>query len=199
MTVAPIRPVALGRVMTLRLAPLRGNGGGTPHPRRGGERAADLLTNGTQSTMIGRMLTEELRQRLTAIGAFADELESPDFDPGQWHDSERRQTADDEVWTMPWFELSDRAEAFLAAIRANGWIEPFDWMDWAQTDEATALRDDRAALGRATLDQLQRLLTAVVRAERFSDGTLEWAFDSGLMAAIARRAQALAAEPDPAG
>jgi len=149
--------------------------------------------------MIGRMLTEELRQRLAAIGAFADELESPDFDPGQWHDSERRQTADDEVWTMPWFELSDRAEAFLAAIRANRWIEPFDWMDWAQTDEATALRDDRAALGRATLDQLQRLLTAVVRAERFSDGTLEWAFDSGLMAAIARRAQALAAEPDPAG
>jgi len=149
--------------------------------------------------MIGRVLTEELRQRLAAIGAFADELESPDFDPGQWHDSERRQTADDEVWTMPWFELSDRAEAFLAAIRANGWIEPFDWMDWAQTDEATALRDDRAALGRATLDQLQRVLTAVVRAERFSDGTLEWAFDSGLMAAIARRAQALAAEPDPAG
>jgi hypothetical protein len=96
---------------------------------------------------------------------------------------------------MPWFELSDRAEAFLAAIRANGWIEPFDWMDWAQTDEATALRDDRAALGRATLDQLQRLLTAVVRAERFSDGTLEWAFDSGLMAAIARRAQALAPSP----
>ena len=149
--------------------------------------------------MLGRMLTEELRQRLAAIGAFADELDSPDFDPGQWHDSERRQTPDGEVWTMPWFELSDRAEAFLAAIRANGWIEPFDWMDWAQTDEATALRDDRAALGRATLDQLQRLLTAVVRAERFSDGTLEWAFDSGLMAAIARRAQALAAEPDPAG
>src|SRR6185436_10088563 len=67
---------------------------GHPHPRRGGERAADLLTNATQSTMIGRMLTEELRQRLAAIGAFADELESPDFDPGQWHDSERRQTAD---------------------------------------------------------------------------------------------------------
>src|SRR4029078_7223142 len=100
-------------------------------------------------------------------------------------DSERRQTADDEVWTMPWFELSDRAEAFLAAIRANGWIEPFDWMDWAQTDEATALRDDRAALGRATLDQLQRLLTAVVRAERFSYGTLAWDLDSVFVSDIA--------------
>jgi hypothetical protein len=100
---------------------------------------------------------------------------------------------------MPWFELSERAEAFLAAMRANAWIEPFDWVDWAQTDEATTLRDDRAVLARATPELLQRLLTAVVRSERFSDGTLEWAFDSGLMAAIARRAQALAAEPDPAG
>jgi hypothetical protein len=32
----------------------------------------------------------------------------------------------------------------------------------------------------------------VIRAERFSDGSLEWAFQSGLMAAIARRAKTLA-------
>jgi len=40
--------------------------------------------------------------------------------------------------------------------------------------------------------EAQHLLTAVVRAERFSEGSLEWAFQSGLMAAIARRARTLA-------
>jgi uncharacterized protein DUF6508 len=145
----------------------------------------------------------DLRARLEAIGAFADELEAADFDAGTWHDSERAEPADiaereveheGEVWTMPWFELSERAEAFVRTAAGNGWVQPFDWMAWVQTDEARALRDDRASLARATPDQLQRLLTAVIRAERFSEGSLEWAFDSGLMATIARRATTLAQE-----
>jgi hypothetical protein len=136
----------------------------------------------------------DLRTRLQALAVFADELEAPDFDAGRWHDSERRQTPDGDIWSMPWFEPSPRADAFLAAVRANGWIEPFDWMAWAETEEGRSLRADRAALAKATTHQLQRLLTTVVRADRFSEGTLEWAFQSGLMAAIARRAGILAAE-----
>jgi hypothetical protein len=65
-------------------------------------------------------------------------------------------------------------------------------MAWMETAEGKSLRDDRAALADATPDQLQHLLTAIIRAERFSDGSLEWAFQSGLMAAIARRARTLA-------
>lgn len=93
---------------------------------------------------------------------------------------------------MPWFELSERAEAFTRAAAGNGWVQPFDWMAWIETDQGKALRDDRGALAVATPDQLQRLLTAIIRAERFSDGSLDWAFQSGLMAAIARRAKTLA-------
>lgn len=133
-----------------------------------------------------------LRARLEALAAFADELEAPDFDAGHWHDSEARHTPDGEVRTMPWFELSERAEAFSRAAAGNGWVQPFDWMTWMETHEGKALRGDRRALAEATPDQLQRLLTAVIRAERFSDGSLEWAFQTGLMAAIARRAGTLA-------
>ena len=133
-----------------------------------------------------------LRDRLQALGAFADELEAPDFDPGRWHDSEVRKTPDGEVRTMPWFELTERAEAFTRAATGNGWVQPFDWMAWIETDEGRSLRDDRNALAKATPEQLQHLLTAIIRSERFSDGSLEWAFQSGLMAAIARRAGALA-------
>jgi hypothetical protein len=76
-----------------------------------------------------------LRDRLQALGAFVDELEAPGFDAGRWHDSEVRQTPDGEVRTMPWFELSERAEAFTRAAAGNGWVQPFDWMAWIQTDE----------------------------------------------------------------
>jgi uncharacterized protein DUF6508 len=138
----------------------------------------------------------ELRARLEALAAFADELEAPDFDAGTWHDSERSHSpeVEGEVWTMPWFELSERAEAFVRSAASNGWVRPFDWMRWVETDEAMALRDDRAKLANATPDQLQRLLTAVIRADRFSEGSLAWAFETGLVAAIARRAGNLADE-----
>jgi hypothetical protein len=48
----------------------------------------------------------------------------------------------------------------------------------------------------ATADELRKLLTVYVRAERFGDGTLENAFESGMLTAIVRRAQALAEELD---
>jgi hypothetical protein len=136
----------------------------------------------------------DLRTRLEALAAFADEISSPDFDAGHWHDSEVRQTPDGEVRTMPWFEVSDRADAFTRTAAGNRWVEPFDWIAWLETEEAKALRDHREVLANATPKQLQHLLTAIIRSERFSDGSLEWAFQTGLMGAIAGRARTLANE-----
>ena len=156
--------------------------------------AADVphLTGPPVSAALHASPMADLHSRLQGLAAFVAELEAPDFDAGHWHPM--APTRDDpDVSTMPWYELSDRADAFLAAVRGNGWVGPFDWMAWAQTAEGTALREDRDALAKATPDQLQRLLTTLVRADRFNEGTLEWAFESGLMAAIARRAATLAA------
>ena len=134
-------------------------------------------------------MTDGLEERLRHLGAFADELEAPGFELGHWHDS-APSPGDPSVWTMPWYELSPRGDAVFRALGSI--VVVFDWPTWAQTDEARSLRDDRAVLAAATPEQLQHLVTWLVRAERFSDGGLESAFESGLLAAIARRAATLA-------
>ncbi len=134
----------------------------------------------------------ELRDRLRAIGSFRAELEAPDFDVGRWHDSERLDGGD--VMTMPWFELSDRAAAFVAALA--GIMRPgFDWPTWAQTAEAQALARDRAVLAQRPRISLAKLATAVIREDRFSEGALAESFETGRMVAIARRAEVLARDP----
>lgn len=132
------------------------------------------------------------RARLEALAALVPVLEAPDAAFGrweaQWEDAEGR-------IHLPYFVPGPACDAFRAAVGRGGWvIVGFDWPAWGTTEEAQALRRDPATLAAATPDQLARLLTALVRSERFSEGTLDEAFASGLLARIARRAAALAGE-----
>lgn len=96
---------------------------------------------------------------------------------------------------MPWWEPSPRMRDLLHDISAAGWVSPeVDWMTWAATEEAQRLHHDRTALAGAAVEDLQRLLTAVVRADRFSEGTIADAVESGLLTAIAARAATIARE-----
>jgi hypothetical protein len=132
----------------------------------------------------------ERRYRLEALAAALPIVEAPDFEAGRWHDSERRP---DGVWTMPWYELSPAAEAYVRAVGESGMmLTGFDWPSWAKTPEAIALHGDREALTQATPDQLAKLLTALIREDRFNEGALGDSFESGIMTAIARRAKELA-------
>ena len=134
-------------------------------------------------------LTPELRTGLRIIAETLPMLESPGFTPGVWHDS---WTRPDGVIVMPWFESSPQAEEFRAAVGRSGLLQTgFAWPDWAGTPEAIALRTDREALERATPDQLGRLLTMLIREDRFNEGAMAESFGSGLIAAIARRAAIL--------
>ena len=130
------------------------------------------------------------RSRLATIGAFAEELARPGFNAGRWHASEPTKE-DPDVWSMGWYELSDRADAFVRAL--GGIVEPFDWPTWLPTPEAQALYHDPAALAAATPEELSRFATAILRSDRFHEGAIGDAFDVGVMAAIARRAAVLAA------
>jgi hypothetical protein len=135
-------------------------------------------------------LTPELRASLRLVGDTLPILESPEFTPGVWHDSWRRP---DGAIVMPWFEYSPQAGEFRAAVGLSGLLQMgFAWPDWAGTPEAIALRTDREALDRATPDQLGKLLTMLIRADRFTEGALAEAFESGLITAVARRAKKLA-------
>ena len=133
----------------------------------------------------------ERHYRIDVLAAALPIVEAPDFKPGAWHDSERRA---DGVWTMPYFERSPEADSFLRAVGESGMmLTGFDWPSWAQTPEAKTLHSDRAALAKATPEELAMLLTALVREDRFNEGALGDSFESGIMTAIARRAKELTA------
>ena len=62
---------------------------------------------------------------------------------------------------------------------------------WLETPRGRALAWDRDALATATPDELRKLLTAIVRSDRFTEGSFAGAYESGLLLAIARRAAKL--------
>jgi len=135
-----------------------------------------------------------LRERLRMLARHLPAFAAPGFSFGAWVPS---QTAAGGVIHLGWYEPSPAAEAFLADVRAAGWVTAFDWMAWLAGPDGQALASDPAAVASAGPDELGRLLTAYVRGERFGEGTLATAFETGMLTAILRRAAALAeAEAD---
>ncbi|NIA13651.1 MAG: hypothetical protein GWP08_06175 [Nitrospiraceae bacterium] len=130
-----------------------------------------------------------LRERLRALAAFLPRFEQPGFEPGKWVHPASEEPG---VIIMGHYGFSETADAFIRMTYDTGWVlSHFDWGRWAQTPEAAELRDNPDALAQATAEQLARLLTVVIRQERFCEGALAAAFESGLITAICRRAAQL--------
>ncbi len=126
---------------------------------------------------------------LRFLARHLDAFEAPGFSFGEWESS---RTDANGLTTLGWYRFSPEAEAFLDDVRAAGWVQPFDWMAWLATPRGRALSTDPTAIATADAQDLQRLLTALVRSERFGDGTLASANESGLLTAVLRRARELA-------
>jgi hypothetical protein len=130
----------------------------------------------------------QLTERLRVLAAVLPVLEAPDADFGHWELPPPR----DGIESLGWFEFGRTAEAWRAAVAAGDWIiVGFDWRTWLAGDDGRALRDDPGAIATATPDQLGWLLTAIVRSDRFTEGSIAGAFEPGLLAGISRRALAL--------
>ena len=71
------------------------------------------------------------------------------------------------------------------------WVQPFGWVEWKETDEAAQLRDDPEVLANATSEQLQKLLTVIIRQDRFVEGSAAEHIESGLVGRIIDRAAVL--------
>ena len=129
--------------------------------------------------------------RLRELAGLVPVLGAPDVDFGRWEVPPPR----DGIYSFGYYVFGPAAEAFRAAVGRGGWIIiGFDWRSWMQTEEGRSLRDRPDAVAAATPDQLARLLTAIIRSDRFVEGSIEGAFKSGLLARIARRAAAFVAE-----
>ncbi len=131
----------------------------------------------------------QLLDRLRRLAAHLPAFQAPGFTFGAWEPS---RTRDDGVIELGWYRFSPAADAFLRDLA--GWVTPFDWPTWATGEVGHSLLRDPDAVASASADNLGKLLTSVVRGDRFSEGTLAWAYESGLLTAILRRADALAAE-----
>jgi hypothetical protein len=81
---------------------------------------------------------------------------------------------------------------FVTMCYDFGWVEPFDWVAWKETQEAVQLGDDPEVLAKATSEQLQKLLTVMIRQDRFVEGSLASHFNSGFIDRIIDRAAVLA-------
>lgn len=126
--------------------------------------------------------------RLRELAAILPLLEAPGAEFGSWELPPPR----DGVGSLGYYVLGPVGEAFRSAVARGGWIvAPFDWPAWLATPEGRTFRDDPAAVASASIDDLAHLLTAIIRSDRFSEGSLEGAYASGHLVAIARRAQAL--------
>ena len=129
--------------------------------------------------------------RLRALADLLPTLESGEAEFGHWEVTPP--TGD--VHHLPYYEFGPVAEAFRTAVGRGGWIMVgFDWRTWLETDEGRAFRDRPEAVAAATPDQLAMLLTAIVRSDRFVEGSIAGAYESGLLTRIARRAAALLAD-----
>ncbi len=133
------------------------------------------------------MATE--RDRLRALAAFEPVLTASGFTIGHWVTSEPDA---DGVLHMPWFDYSAAADDFRRMAASNGWVVPFDWMAWVATPDAQRLIADPGLVANATADDLVKLITAIIRGDRFSEGELAGACESGMLLAIVRRAAVLA-------
>ena len=116
-------------------------------------------------------------ESIRALAPFAARIREPAFQFGSWHDQDAN--ADGSI-SMPWFDFSDDAQAIIAA--AAGWILPgFDWPAWQHTAEAERLLSDPAALAEASPKQIARILTLLIRQDRFVEGELARVYESGLL------------------
>ena len=82
--------------------------------------------------------------------------------------------------------------SFAELAYADGWTLPgFDWGSW---DEGRTIAGDPGRIKKADLLTIQKLITALVRNERFCDGVLQSAYEQGVIDAILRRIDQLRVE-----
>ena len=133
-------------------------------------------------------MTAPLGERLRRLARWADRFVDPSFRLGSWVAPSK---GNDGVTQLGWYDISAEGQQFVTEMYELGWVHDFDWMSWLGTPAARDLQRDPERVGRASADDLARLLTAIIRSERFGDGQIEGAFESGLLLAIARRAREL--------
>ncbi|WP_417628277.1 DUF6508 domain-containing protein [Pararhodobacter aggregans] len=132
------------------------------------------------------------REALAAMAAFLPRLKANGASFGEFVEPKKIR---DRTYTMPYWRSCDLADDFVEMAYREGWVQKVDWVAWAATATGRSLLHQPGAVEDADLAQLRYLITALIRKDRFVDGTLVAAFESGLLLRVAARADALLRRP----
>ena len=84
---------------------------------------------------------------------------------------------------MPYPDYHPAVDELVVALSAANAVTVFDWMHW----DGVGRYQDAVDVQGAPLADVVRLITSIVRGERFSDGTIAAALDDGRLLAAAQR------------
>lgn len=94
-----------------------------------------------------------------------------------------------EPLTLEPYCYSQEFDSFIAAVYAENFVIPFDWISWQQ--EATRFVTDPALINLADISTIQKLFTSHVRQERFCSGRLAQLIDNGHFLTLLQRLQTI--------
>jgi hypothetical protein len=135
--------------------------------------------------------SDGLMDRLAKLAKFCAVFEKDSFQFGKWCGGGQDASG---TYQERYFQLSAGGKKFFEHCYAQGWIrQAFDWSEWSESAEFASLIARPENLEDASPDQLSKLLTLLFRQDRFDEGTLAHAHNTGLLLAILRRARGLAA------
>jgi hypothetical protein len=138
-----------------------------------------------------KQVEPDFRARLQGLARYVSIFTAPSFNFGTWH-TPRSDTPGTEY--LAYFVLSYEAQKFVQMAYDMNWVVQFDWPTWKDTPAAAKLWENPERISEASADDLARVLTVWIRGDRFCEGALSTAFESGVLTAIVKRAAALLEE-----
>jgi hypothetical protein len=150
---------------------------GSPEPPRVPDDPDDPAVDAAIRESLGATTPEawaELATALAAVEGLAEDGYST------WTGTS---TGDDGVLTLGWPEYAPEVERLRAAVGAAGLVVPYAWPDWSGIERHRGGR----GLEEAPVEDAVRMVTAVVRSERFADGSIDGALRDGTLQAALRR------------
>lgn len=137
------------------------------------------------------MSEEPTRDDMLAVCTFARRFNDPDLVAGEWISSAQRE---DGVLQIGYWLPSEDVARWQTALYEHHIVLPFDWAESRWMRQMRRYSEDPGQLKRARLQTIRKVLTTLVRAERFCEGSLARTFQQGVPQAATRRLAALSAE-----
>lgn len=97
---------------------------------------------------------------------------------GPWGVSKGGERTEDGSITMPWVEEAPIVREFVVLMNEKELIIVFPWMEWDEGREWYALEDEDK-YKKLDIETALKLITAIIRNDRFNEGALVRAFKKG--------------------